>query len=284
VEYSLAINDTELIRCTSQCSQIILSFAQRLVFPSQCQENNYEYALACGIEYRIDYDKEEIVIDFQATNETGSLENQKPSEFLVQTIHIGLSKNSTEQNFINRKYGCNTNNDCAKQSYLNIINYLITEGQEGLDLIRTKLQNDSLIVGTESKRRCIDSHKGIDKPSTKCPIGLCFIHLEYSNLNEEQSYKYQRCDGENRPFLFSEIEHHIPSSIEKEREVLKYRCNKNVCNRNDFIDKIKYLVTEFTNGTLKIQSNKSISGKNRALINYQTISLVSFLFLIQLFI
>ncbi len=289
VEYSLAINDTDLIQCTSRCSQITVSFAQPLVFPSQCQENNYDYALACGIEYKIDYDKQEITIDFQATNDTGSLEDQKPSEFLVQTIYLGLSKTiTTEPTVITRKYGCNTNKDCAKQSYLNTINYFVTEGLSNLDVIRNKLQNDSLLVGEESKRRCVDSSKIGSKQSIKCPTGLCYAHLEYYNLNEEQYFKQQRCDQENRPFLFSEIERHIPPSIQKEREFLKYRGNKNVCNRNDIIDKIKHLIAEYTNGTLSIQGdNKSISGKNGGLTIQQTISssiLVLFLFLIQLFI
>ena len=265
MEYSLAINDTDLIQCTAQCSQVTISFDQRLVFPSDCQDNRYEYALACGIEYQINYDKQEITIDFQATNDTGSLEDQKPSEFLVQTAVLGLSSNIPEQTTIVRKYGCNTNNDCARRYYLNTINYLVTEVSASLEMIRYKLQNDSLIVGEESRRRCIDSSRTASHPSKRCPTGLCYAHVETYNLNGAQSSKIQRCDeGNARPMFMSEIERHTPPSSAKEREILKYRCNKNVCNRNDFIERIETLVSELTNGTPRIPSDQTASGKKMA--------------------
>ena len=284
VEYSLAINDTDLIQCTSHCSQITVSFAQPLVFPPQCQETHYDYALACGIEYRINYDTEDVTIDFQATNDTGSLEDQKPSEFLVQTMFVGLSQNVTQPNVITRKYGCNTNNDCARQFYLNTINYLVNEGPSQLELIRSKLQNDSLIVGEESKRRCIDSIRPSSRPSIKCPTGLCFAEEKRYNLNDQQTSKQQRCQQENRPFLFSEIEHHTPPSSYKERDFLEYQCNKNVCNRDDFIGKIKSLISEYTTGTSKIQIENLPSGKLANLSIKQTISSSLLVLLFFLFI
>jgi len=286
VEYSLTINDTDYIQCTSRCLQITVSFSQPLGFPPECQQNNniFDSALVCGIEYRINYDTQQVSIDFQASNDTGSLEDQIQSEFLVQTMWLGLSNNIPEPNVITRKYGCNTNNDCARQFYLNSINYFLTEGQTQLDLIKTKLHNDELIVGNKSRRRCIDSDKQSDKPSTRCKFGLCYAYIEDYQLNEQQNSKTQKCDSENRPYLFSEIERHTPKSPQKEREFLKYRCNKNVCNRNDFIEKTRNILNEYTNGFTKPQDN---IGKKGNLSIKQTVSsyiLVLFLFLIQLFI
>lgn len=285
MEYSLAINDSDLIQCTAQCSQFTNSFEQRLVFPPDCQDDRYEYALACGVEYQINYDKQEITITFQATNDTGSLEDQKPSEFLVQTIFLGLSSNTAEQSTLVRKYGCNTQNDCAKRHYLNIINYLVTEGSASLEMIRHKLQNDSLIVGEQSRRRCIDSSRTASHPSKRCPTGLCYAQVDNHNLNGQQSSKEQRCDSNTQPMFMSEIERHSPPSYYNEREILKYRCNKNVCNRNDFIERIETLISEFTNGTSRIPSEQTASGKKMANSAVeQTISsslLVLFFFLLH---
>jgi len=248
--------------------RITVSFSQPLAFPPECQDNNnYDYALVCGIEYRIDYDTRQIFIDFQATNDTSSLEDQKPSEYLIQIMWLGLSQNTTEQNVITRKYGCNTKNDCAKDHYFNSINFFVNEGQSQIDLIKSKLQNDALIVGEKSRRRCIDSNKQGDKPSVKCKTGLCYAYLEDYDLNEQQSRKIQHCDPENRPFLFRETERHTPKSQYREKEILKYRCNKNVCNRNDFIQRTRNLLNDYTNAVSKTQDDKSITEKKRKSIN-----------------
>jgi hypothetical protein len=291
VEYALTINDTNYIQCTSRCSQITVSFSQPLSL-SDCQQTNdntdiYDYALACGVEYHIDYDRQEIEINFQATNDTGSLDDQKSSEFIVQTIWLDLSPHTKEKNVIVRKYGCSTGNDCAKKHYLNSINYFVTEVISQLELIRVKLHNDSLLTGFGSRRRCIDSTKIDGKPSVKCPDGLCHANFQIYELNEERNQIIQRCDLYERPHLVSEIEHHTPKSPEKQKEFLKYSCNKNVCNRKDFIDRIKILINDSTNPTGKIQDNKPITEKKASLSIKQTISsyvLVLFLFLIQLFI
>jgi len=284
-EYSLAINNTNLIQCTSDCSTITISFAQAQVFPQECQANNNDYALACGIDYRLDYDKEEITIEFHATNDTGTLGDQKPSEFVVQTIWLALSNTTSEPNALLRKYGCNTHNDCARKSYLNSINYFINEGRSQLESFKSKLPNDSLIVGEDSKRRCIDSRRNGPKPAVKCPTGLCYLDVQQFHLHEAQNFKEQRCDEENRPMFFSEIERHTPSSAEKDRDFLKYRCNKNVCNRDDFVERIKDLVTDFTTKAASIPSEKSATGKNGASSLPQTASSsLLILFLLQFFI
>lgn len=264
VEYSLAINDTDFLQCTARCSPIIVSFDQRTVFPPECQDNQFDYALACGIEYQINYDKQEITINFQATNDTGSLEDQKPGEFLVQTLYLGLSSHVAEPTVLTRKYGCNTNNDCARQHYLNTINYLVNEALPSLDSIRNKLQNDSLIVGGESRRRCIDSSRTATRPSIKCPTGLCYAHVENFNLDEQRSSKQQGCDHDNRPSFSHEIERHTPPSSQKDRELLKYRCNKNVCNRNDFIERIQTLISDLSAGSSRIPSDQTATGKKMA--------------------
>lgn len=285
VEYSLAINDTDFLQCTARCSPIIVSFDQRTVFPPECQDNQFDYALACGIEYEINYDKQEIKINFQATNDTGSLEDQKPSEFFVQTLYLGLTSPGEIPTVLTRKYGCNTNNDCARQSYLNTINYFVNDGLPSLDSIRHKLQNDSLIIGEESRRRCIDSSRTATRPSIKCPTGLCYAHVENFNLNEQRSFKDQRCDHDLQPTFMHEIERHTPASPEKDREILKYRCNKNVCNRNDFIERIQTLISDLSAGSSRIPSEQTASGKKMANSAVeQTISsslLVLFFFLLQ---
>lgn len=301
VDYSFTINDTEFIQCTSRCSQIVVSFSQPSLFPIECQDNNdntniYDNALVCGIDYTIDYTQQRITIDFQAVNDTSGIEDQKPGEFIVQTISLGLSeKDYYHEDKIVRKYGCNTGNDCAKNFYLNSINYLVNEGVSQIKLIKMKLHNDSLITGPGSKRRCIDNSVEGGKPSRKCPNGLCYINLEKFNLEEKQNINIQRCVEGRQPILFSEIELHTPRSTNKEREKLEYSCNKNVCNRHDIIDKIKLLITSYTNDPSKMQENKpseiqedqNINEKQKSLSMKQTISssiLVLFLCLIQLFI
>jgi hypothetical protein len=289
-EYSLTINDTDYIQCTSRCSQIIVSFSQPFVLPPECQENNnitniYDYALVCHIEYRIDYDNQQITIDFQASNDAGSLENKKASEYLVQTISLGLSKIRPERTVLTREYYCNTNNDCARKFYFNSIQFFITEGQEQLDSLKSKLHNDSLIVGEESKRRCIDSDNKGPKQSVICKTGLCYADFENYGFNEKQN-RTQKCQSEKHAFLSSEIKQHTPKSAQ-DREFLKYRCNKNVCNRDDFMKRIRSLIGDYTTATSKIQGDTPVSEKKGNLSIHQTISsysLVLFFFLIQLFI
>jgi len=294
-EYSSTVNDTNYIFCTSHCSNIVVSFSNPSklpTLPEECQGNNdittiYDNASVCGIDYRINYDNQEIYINFEASNYTGSLEDQTSSEFLVQSISLSLNSYPSQPNVVNRKYACNINNDCARNLYLKTINYLVNDGQSQLDFIKNKLHNESLLVGSESKRRCIDSNKPVNKPSRKCGFGFCYARLENFELNEQQNSKIQRCEGVQEAFLLSEIEHHVPKSTQKEREFLKYRCNKNVCNRNDIITIIQDTINEYTQWNPKQPENKQINEKaanlsvKQAMFSY---ILVLFLILIQLFI
>jgi hypothetical protein len=291
-EYSSTVNDTNYILCTSRCSEIVISFSNPSTLPQECQGNNditpiHDYASVCGIDYRINYDNQEIYINFQASNHTGSLEDQTSSEFLVQTISLSLNTYSRQPNQVTRKYACNINNDCARNFYLNTINYLVNDGQSKLDFIKKKLHNESLLVGPESRRRCIDSNKKIDRPSRKCGSGFCYARLENFELNEQQNSKIQSCENYQEASLLSEIEHHIPKSTQKEREFLEYRCNKNVCNRNDIITIIQDAINQYTQWNPIQPENKQINEKagnlsvKQAMFSY---ILVLFLTLIQLFI
>jgi hypothetical protein len=142
-------------------------------------------------------------------------------------------------------------------------------------------------VGPESKRRCIDSNKPVNKPSRKCGNGFCYARLGNFELDEQQNSKIQRCEEDQKAFLLSEIEHHVPKSIQKEREFLEYRCNKNVCNRNDIITIIQDAINQYTQWNPIQPENKQINEKagnlsvKQAMFSY---ILVLFLTLIQLFI
>ena len=289
VEYSLAINDIEYIQCTSRCQPITVSFTDPLTF-ADCQEinetsNNYDTALVCGIEYTLDYTKEEININFHASNDTGSLEDQKPSSFIVQSMRLHLGKQQTGSNIITRKYGCNSENDCARKSYLNSIDNLINEGKTQIDKIISRLQNDSLITGPTSRRRCIDSTLPVEKPSVKCPIGICHFRLNEYQLDGQQKDVSQSCHQLVYPTLHSELEQHSPPSTQKDRLLLEYYCNKNVCNRNDIVHHIRDLIGEFTHGRSKVEDIVNEKTGNHSIC--QTISstiLVLFLVLFRLFI
>jgi len=170
--------------------------------------------------------------------------------------------------------------------YLNTINYLVNDGIQHLESIKTKLQNDSFITGDKSRRSCSNSSITGNKTHTKCPHGLCYARNEIFQLNEQRNSKNQTC-LHGSPTLFSEIEHHSPESIEKEKELLEYKCNKNVCNRNELITKIQNIINELTQWNLKKKEEKPIDVQPRSLSIKQTISsyiLVLVLIFIQLFI
>jgi hypothetical protein len=294
VEHSLTINDTNYIRCTSsRCSQLTNSFSGPSTFSTECQINNddtntYEYASTCGIEYRINYDTEQIHIKFQANNDTDNVEDQKSSESLIQTLWLRFRDGVDTPNEMTRKYTCNTKTDCAKDFYLKTIDYLVKDGLLQIELIKTKLYNDSLLLGPKARRRCTDSNRQGNSTSRSCGHGFCFVRLQNYELNEEQNHKEQKCDHPHKPILFSEIQHHIPKSPETEKEVLEYTCNKNVCNRNDMFPKIQNIIKEYTQwNTIAPAESKTINEKTSSLSIKQTISsytLVLFLIFLQLFV
>jgi len=202
---------------------------------------------------------------------------------------LRLNEKVKQRDEIIRKYDCNTKkNDCAKEFYLNTIDYLVNGGKLQLDLIKTKLHNESLLMGEKSKRRCTDSAKTGNITSKRCGYGLCYVQHTIYELNEQQNSKRQICDLENKPpTLFSEIEYHLPKSPQNDKELLEYRCNKNVCNRGDIVKKIQDIIDEYTKWKVIPQENKSINEKSGNLSIKQTISsyiLVLFLIFIQLFI
>ncbi|CAF3475595.1 unnamed protein product [Adineta steineri] len=296
VEYSLSDDNTNYILCTSHCPEITVPFSELSILSTECQANdtnNYESALSCGIEYTIDYDAKSIRISFQVTNDTHNLENQTSAEFLVQSIKLSLQQYG-RPNFVNRKYGCNTKEDCARDFYLSTINVLVNDGAANLDLIRIKLHNDSLIVGEKAQRRCTDSNKTGDKTSRSCKNGFCHARIEKYELDGPTNTKTQSCVPVTDPTLISEIEHHSPKSTQKERETLEYTCNKNVCNRNDFISKIQEIINIYIQWkpidqeAQPNQPNEPINEKSAENLSIQqTISssiLVLFLLIIKLFI
>jgi hypothetical protein len=294
MEHSLTINDTNYIRCTStHCSQVVISFSEPSTFPGVCEDNNddtniYEYASTCRITYRINYDHQQIHVDFNANNDTDNFEGQKSSEIFSQTLWLRFKDGTHTPNEMTRKYDCNTKDDCARDFYLKTINYLVNDGRSQLDLIKNKLYNDSLIIGENSKRRCTDSlKKRGNNTSRRCGFGLCFVRLQNFELNEEQNSKDQKCEPNNKPILFSEIDHHTPQSPEQDKELLEYTCNKNVCNRNDLVAKIQSIINEYTNWNGLTPESKSIHDKAGSFSIKQTVSsyaLVLFILFLQFFI
>ncbi|CAF1260813.1 unnamed protein product [Rotaria magnacalcarata] len=292
VKESFATNDNNYILCTS-CSIVNLPFSHSLTFPSACQNddnlptNIYGYALACNIKYHLDYNTEQINIIFNASNDTSVFEGQKPSEYLIQEIKLDLRNNSNQQNEIQRTYGCNIKDNCARDFYLETIGNLVTGVQSQLDSIRRKLQNDTLLIGNNSQRRCINSSIAGNKQSRRCQFGLCYANYTNYPYNHEQNSKTQRCDSDNSPIVNSYIKYHEPKSIGKDKETLEYRCNKNVCNRNDRILKIQSIITEFTKWNSTISKPVMVIEKKANSSMKQTIAsyiVVLFLIFIQIFI
>ncbi|CAF2745690.1 unnamed protein product [Rotaria sp. Silwood2] len=292
VKNSFAINNDNSILCTSHCPEITISFSEPLTFPPECQNNYnitniYDHALACTIKYRINYDYEEISIQFQTINDTNIFEDNKPGEFLIQEIRLDLTKTQLQPNEVTRIYGCNSKNDCAREFYLNTIYPLLIDGKSKLNKIKGKLYSNSLIVGPKSQRSCSISDLIDNKTLDKCGYGLCYVRQENYTLNQERNSIQQKCDSELTPFLHSSIEYHAPKPIEKEKQLLEYRCNKNVCNRNTIIPKIQNLINEYTHWNPTIKEPIPVDEKKASSSMKQTISsyiVVIILILIQLFI
>jgi hypothetical protein len=115
-----------------------------------------------------------------------------------------------------------------------------------LDKIQTLLYKESLLK-VNARRRCTDSSRTDNRTSVKCPDGLCFAYeANIEGNNRQEIEEKQSCRRDKLPGLFSEIQIHSPFSPTSERRVLDYRCNKNVCNRNDFIEKVQLLIDNYT--------------------------------------
>ena len=244
-------SSSDYIQCTTQCTQITVAFDDSLAIPRECADTNgvtraFDSALVCIIDYRIDYDAERIYVNFKASNDTTYLDGLKQSQSLVQTLWLGFSEESQQPNITHRKYECKTGDDCARAFYLSTIERLTTSGKVQLDHIHSKLYNRSLSMSRLSRRRCTDSSKMGNRTSVRCGTGLCYAHHLNYEANERDHVKKQHCSSDLTPTLFSEIQHHLPESDVIERELIEYRCNKNVCNRIEMIEEIKRILYEYT--------------------------------------
>jgi hypothetical protein len=260
---SIKYSSSNYTRCTSRCSQITVPFLRPLSIPIDCQENNnitdiLDVALVCIIDYRIDYDAKQIYINFKASNETINFKQPDQTEFLIQSLWLGLNDEANEPNITHRKYGCRTSDDCGRIFYLNTIEYLITDGLLKLNEIKSNLYNQS-----SKKRRCKDSSLKGNHSLIRCPDGLCYAY----NID-----KKQYCTADTRAILFSEIEYYSPKSIENQRELIEYKCNKNFCNGNRMMAIIKDLLLDYTNWNRK----KSMKEKSSS-SNYRNLSFYLFI-------
>lgn len=249
---SSLINANDYLLCTSRCSPIDLAFADATTLPSECQDQEdnddiLEPFALCSVEYRINYRYERIHVTFSGLNETEKFDVSRSHQYLEQSVTLNLHSELDETDETTRKYFCNTKKDCAREFYLNTIGSLLYDGKSTLTLIKNKLFNGSLIVGPSSRRRCIDSDKTGAKPSVPCRTGLCYAHYVRHHHHHDNGTKTQKCHEHERPVLISKNEYHITdSATQTQNEFLEYRCNKNVCNRNDMIDIIHGLLSEFS--------------------------------------
>jgi len=262
----IKISSSNYIQCTSQCNQITVSFLQPLILPIDCQDNNnnnnnlrnsYDYALICFINYRIDYNAKQIYINFEASNDTNIFKEQNQSEVLIQSLWLGFNQESNQPNIADRKYSCNTKNDCARLFYLNTIEYLIKDGKLKLDEINSKLFNQTKPL----RLRCINSTQTSNRSITRCSYGLCYAH----NID-----KKQYCTSDNSAMLFSQIEYYLPTSLANKVELVEYKCNTDLCNKNAMIKMIKNILLNYTNGNDNYFIGTNIEQKSSTI--HQTVS------------
>lgn len=249
VEYSLTTGNN-YIQCTSRCSSITLAFNDSASLENECHEsdrNNFEASLACTVEYRIDYRSQQININFKGINETELFDAREQNQYFLQTISSILSDDNHEGVQLTRTFYCTMKDDCARSFYLNTIGLLIAEENTAkLISIKHKLYNHSVLMNEHSKRRCIDSDRPNGKPNVLCPMGPCFASLTYDDAAENKEVKTQKCHSERNSYLKGEIKYHITGSSSHKQESIHYRCNKNVCNRDDMIHKVKQILDEYT--------------------------------------
>lgn len=267
----LQYSTCKYIHCTSRCPQITVSFTQPLSIPLNCQENNrsiYDSALICLIDYRIDYDNQQVYINFKSTNDTEhTFKELNQTEALLQSIWLGFTQDSDQPNITHRSYACSTDNDCARIFYFDTIEYLITNGQNKLNQITSILYNQ-----TKSKSyRCINTLKSINRSSVRCSKGLCYAH------NHDHK---QYCTSDITPMFFSEIQYQTPSSSINQREIIEYKCNKHHCNRNSTIQRIQNLLLDYTNWQQQIQQKSSSSSSFQRTLSFILLNL-SLLFNLQ---
>lgn len=256
----LKCSSSAYIRCSSRCAQVAVTFADPLTIPDYCQETNnltevYEQALVCSVDYRIDYDAQSVYIEFKATNETTHMEGLTQSQYLMQTIWLGFNQESNQPNITQRHYRCAVADDCARTFYLNTIEQLIDDGQVHLEKIHRKLYNHSV-----SSRRCIDNKRKTNRTAVRCPNGLCFVDSLEQEPRDVHTSKLQGCIRDNTPMFFNEMTSFLPRSGGSiEREVIQYKCNKHLCNRNEIINAVRRILYHYSGWNLTIEKNEEVS-------------------------
>ena len=267
----LKCSSSAYIRCSSRCSQVVVTFADPRTIPDYCQETNnltdiYEQALVCIIDYRIDYDAQRVYIDFKATNETTHMDGLNQSQYLTQTIWLGFNEESNQPNITQRHYRCAVADDCGRTFYLNTIEPLIDDGKVYLEEIHRKLYNHSLSIAGFSSRRCIDNKRKTNRTAVRCPNGLCSVDSLKEESRDVHASKLQGCISDNTPTFFSEMISflpHLEGTIE--RELIQYKCNRHLCNRNEVINAVRRILHHYSGWSLPVEKSKvSINVKSSA--------------------
>ena len=285
VEFSLTTGNNYIL-CTSNCPSLTLPFHQASTLPNECQDNDqaiFETAAVCVVEYQINYRTQEISLNFKALNETDQFDVTQQNQLFLQTVSSKFAAYEVDGPFLNRTFYCTMKNDCARSFYLSTIENLVNEGHSKLEHIKTKLFNASVFMDYRSRRRCTDSHKTGNKTSVACPLGACHAHYVYDDSTENIEEKHQNCHRETDSHLTSELKYHLSSASSRQRESIDYRCNKNVCNRNDMIHIIKKIIDEYTNWNSSKQEMPEVQTKqlNSLSIRSMMSSSVLVLFLIS---
>lgn len=273
VEYSLT-SGVNYILCTSHCPPITRTFNESTLLEDVCHgedQNNLASSLACVVEYRIDYTNERIRIDFQGINETELFDAQQQNQYFEQTLSMVLSNDEHDGTELKRKFYCTMKEDCARSFYLNSIGQLIGNENPGkLKSIKNKLYNHSVLMNEHSRRRCIDNSGPRKNASVSCPMGPCFVSKTTVNTVENSLETTQKCHSERGSYLNSEIKYHISSSSSQKKELLEYRCNKNVCNREDMIRKVTQIIDEFTHWESSKQAMPIVHVKQAASVSFKS--------------
>ena len=135
-----------------------------------------------------------------------------------------------------------------------------------------------------SRRQCTDSDRTGNKTSVRCHTGLCYARYNQSESSDENVSKVQKCQTGHSPVLLSELEFYVSPESSHEKELLEYRCNKNVCNRNGMIEIIKGLVHEYTHWNLtKVDLNQAQTKQASSSTRLSNLS-AAFLVLIYIFV
>ena len=281
---------SKYIRCTSDCSQLTIPFHDPLTIPIECQDNNnttdiFDQALICIIDYRIDYDAKNIYVTFKASNDTKLIHVHHDSQYLLQTVWLGFNHGFNQPNITQRQYGCNTGADCAREFYLKSIDWLINEGKVHLEKIHKKMYNDSS-TSDSSHLRCIDSKLRTNRTAVRCRQGLCYAHYVHHQSDQRETANRQSCDRDTMPTFFSEVEYYSPDVNNHRREVIEYKCNRELCNRNEVIKVIHKILDYYTRWNVEENFHDSSikSAKSSAIdrINNRFLLIISIFMAIKL--